>query len=98
MRFLETLFVMLVVTLIPLVIYALSKCGKDFDPVSWLYFSQTRLYLALVLIALFSAVIAFVPEASAILTAVGFNAEKPSALGLAIGGMLVAGIRGNESD
>ncbi len=94
--FLSTFLVMMVTTLIPLVIYALTKCGKNFDLISWILQSENRLILALVLIILFSALISFVPEASAIFTAVGFNVEKPSALGLAVGGMLVASIRGNE--
>lgn len=95
--FLQTLFVILIVALIPLVLYALTKCGiKDFDFISWIYYARFRFTLGFCLIVLFSAVISFVPEAADILASVGFNAEKPSALGLAIGGLLVAGIRGNE--
>ena len=96
MNFLTTFLNILLVAAIPLVLYALSKCGRDFDVLSWILHSRSRLVLGFALILLFSAVLVFVPEARDVIAAVGFNAEKPSALGLAIGGLLVAGIRGDE--
>lgn len=96
MIFLQTLVIVLIVALIPLVLYALTKCGRDFDLISWILFTRNRLVLGFVLIVLLSAVIVFVPEAADVLAAFGFNATRPAALGLAIGGLLVAGIRGND--
>lgn len=97
MEFLQTLGVMLTVALIPLVLYALTKVKRDFDVITWIIDSRTRLGLGFVLIVLISILVVFVPESEAVLTAIGFNPDKSSAaLGLAIGGLLVAGIRGNE--
>lgn len=97
MQFLSTLFVILIIALIPLVLYALTKCGKDFDLISWVLFSKSRLALGFLLILLLSALITFVPEAEIVLSAIGFNPDKSSVgIGLAVGGLLVAGIRGDD--
>lgn len=97
MNFLQTFGVMLVVALIPIVLYALTKVQKDFDLISWVIAGKTRLILGAILILLISVLVVFVPEAETVLSAIGFNPDKSSAaLGLAVGGLLVAGIRGNE--
>lgn len=97
MEFFQTFGIMTAVALIPLVLYALTSAGRDFDLISWILYSKNRLVLMILLILLFSVLITFVPEAEAVLVAVGFNPDKSSAaLGLAVGGLVVSGIRGNQ--
>lgn len=97
MIFLQTFIVIFVVAAIQLVLYALTKTGRDFDIFSWLLLSRTRLGLGLILILLLSFLIAFVPEANIVLNAVGFDTgASNAALGLAVGGLLVSLIRGDE--
>lgn len=96
MILLTTFLIMVVVGLIPLIAYALTKCGTDFNLLTWVVTSRDRLILGFVLIGLFSVLIVYVPEAAEILAAVGFNTAKPAALALAIGTSLVTLIRGNE--
>lgn len=97
MNFFQVWLVMLLVAAIPLILYSISKCGKDFDIISFILATRTRLILGFFLILLLSALVVFVPEAELVLTAIGFNADRSSAaLGLAIGGLLISGIRGDE--
>jgi membrane protease YdiL (CAAX protease family) len=88
---------MALVTSIPIVIYALTKTGRDFDLARFFAAGKTRLTLGFILVVLLSLVIVYVPDAKGVLTALGFNAEVPSGLGLALGAMLVAVIRGDEN-
>lgn len=96
MIFLQTFAIILIVAALPIVLYALSKCGKDFDFFSWLIAGRTRLSLGFALILLISLLISFVPEAAEVLSALGFNVTKPWAIGIAIGGLLVSGVRGDK--
>lgn len=97
-NFLQIFGTLFLVALIPLLTYALTSCGKDFDVVSWLVYTRTRLGIGFLLLFILSLCLAFVPEASDVLNAVGFNTGKSvTALGLALGAMLVTSIRGNSN-
>jgi hypothetical protein len=96
-EFLQSFGIMLAVALIPLIIYPLTKVGKDFDPISWLYTGRTRLGLGFVLIILLTVLILYVPTAEDVLSLIGFNTGKSvAAVGFSVGCMLVVAIRGNE--
>lgn len=97
--FFMTFLTMLLVALIPLVLYAIRKCGKEFDFISWILINRTRFILGFVLMMLLSSLLHFVPESTDILTLIGFNVGKSSAaVGFAIGSLLVLAINGNKTE
>lgn len=88
---------MLGCSLVPLLIYGVRKAGRDFRPSEFVITSQTRLVLTLGLVALVSIILVAVPETRAVIATVGLAAgASDAALGIAIGGLCVAAISGDE--
>jgi hypothetical protein len=97
-NFLTVLFQLALATFIPFILYSLTTCGKNFDPISFIYYGRTRIGFATILILMIAGAIAFdVETAKAICTPLGFNIENSSVgVGLALSTALIAGIRGDE--
>jgi len=96
--FLQTLFVLSVSTFVPLLIYAITKCKAEFDPVSFLWYSRTRLVLTVTILLILAGAITY-DEAwvKMILSYVGFDVgTTTTGIGLALSGLLISGIRGNN--
>ena len=97
LTFLWTFFTMFATAVIPLMIYAVRKAGRDFRPAEFVILSQTRLVITLGLVVLVSLVLSAVPETRAVIASVGLAAgASDAAIGLAIGGLCVAAISGDE--
>lgn len=109
--FLISLATMLVAAIIPLLIYAIRKCGAEFTFRGFVYASRKRLYIGGVLMAILSGVVTAFPEVRETFSlAINFVASFLGAgggssvsfgtsdvsLGLIVGGLLVAAISGDS--
>lgn len=110
-EFVLSLGTMLLAAIIPLLAYAISKCGADFTVRGFLLRSRKRLVLGFVLMAMISLVVTWIPEtrnvfgviSSFIAYLYGVPAATSAAagvsdfaLGIIVGGLLVASVRGND--
>lgn len=87
----------MLVAALPMVLYAFTKCGKNFDVISFFVEGWTRILTGIVLALLISVLIAFVPDAENVLAVLGFRSTSPWGIGVAIGALLVTGIRGEKT-
>jgi len=98
-EFFQTLLVLSTATTLPLVIYALTSKGvAEFDLISFLLISRTRVALTAVAILLLAVVVTFMPDdAAQVLSVIGFDiSESTAGVGLALSALLISGIRGDS--
>ena len=92
-----TLVQMFAVAIIPLAIYAIRSAREDFTVRMFVLTNRKRLGYGFFLINAAAIILNIFPDARAVIGAVGFGAgNTDAALGLAIGGLLVASISGDK--
>lgn len=95
--FLISLATLLAAAAIPLLIYAATSAGKDFSFRCMILTSKSRLFYGFLAMAIVAGLLTFVEAAGDALVRVGFAAGGSEvALGITIGGLLVAAIRGDK--
>lgn len=109
--FFVSLVTMLLVAIIPLLIYAIRKCGAEFTVRGFLLSSRRRLGLGFLLMMLLTLIVTWFPAARTVFgVAAAFIAGifgvpaattdaagvSDVALGLIVGGLLVAAIHGDK--
>lgn len=100
MEFLQTLAVLAGSTAAPLLIYGFTKCGLDFDLLNFLWYGRTRITLTALLVLILAGAVTYDPELTkTICSFIGYDVGQSTAgIGAALGGTLVALIRGNKHD
>lgn len=95
--FMISLTILLAAALVPLLIYAATSAGADFNLRSFVITSRSRLAYGFIAMAVVAGLLTLVEGAGAALAIVGFAAGGSEvALGFTIGGLLVAAVRGDR--
>lgn len=96
--FIISLATLLASALVPLLIYAATSAGADFSIRSFVIKSRSRLIYGFIAMTIVAALLTFVDGVAAAIVAVGFAPHGSAAgVGLALGGLLVASVRGNKT-